>query len=379
MMSFDPRFLIAVASLMSLVMSGVLFSMWRSFPRSVAGLAEWSAGPLAWAAAALLFLGRDTLPVLLSVILACTLLLGGTMLFYLGSQRHVHVERAWPWPVWGGLLAACSALLAVFTYLVPSYGARLGLVTLVMSALVLTHIVLLLRQARRGFAVRFMLLVLGLQGLVWGFRLLSVLGGHAGERLFEASLAQTLFVGSFAVLGPLLTIACVLMACDKLHLENEQLHRHDMLTGTLTRRAIMEACEAETERSRRHGHPLSLLMMDLDDFKAINDAQGHLHGDAILMDFATRTSALLRRPDLLGRYGGDEFVLLLPDTDRDAALQVAERIHAAGDRRDALSWRVSVGLTCWRGAEDTLQAMLARADAALYQAKSAGRNRTQAA
>ena len=229
MMSLDPRFLVALGSFMSLVMAAVLFSMWRSFPRSVAGLAEWAAAPLAWCLAAALFVGRERLPELWSVILASTLLLGGAMLFYLGSRRHLGAGPPWPLAVWAGLLAACAAVLAWFTYGAPSYAARLGLVALVMSALVLAHIVLLLGQERRSFALRFMLLVLGLQLLVWGARLVSVLLGHAGERLFDATLTQSLFVGSFAVLGPLLTIACVLMACDKLQLDHEQTDRKSVV------------------------------------------------------------------------------------------------------------------------------------------------------
>lgn len=376
-MSFDPRLFVVMSGLMCLLMSAVLFAMRRSYPSSVGGLGEWTAAPLAWFVAAMLFVARGTVSDFLSIVAANGMLLAGSLLFYMGSRRHVGARSQWR--AWSGLIAAGAAAIAWFTYVFPCYGARLGSMALVMTTLVSAHIALLLRQDRRGFAVRFMLAVLGLQILVWSFRLLSMLLGYTGDTLLGPSLAQTIFVGSSIISIPLLTVGCVLMASDKLHIELEYMNMHDSLTKALTRRVIMQSCEEGIERCRRHGHPLSLMMIDLDHFKAVNDTHGHPHGDAILADFATRTGALLRRPDRLGRYGGEEFLLLLPDTDRAAALNVAQRIHAAGARDDRLSWRVSIGLTGWTGTDDTLQAMLTRADAALYRAKNGGRNQTQAA
>ncbi|WP_171016153.1 GGDEF domain-containing protein [Ramlibacter sp. 2FC] len=378
-MSFDPRYLVVMAGFMSLVMSVVLFAMWRSYPRSIAGLAEWSAAPLLWCVAIALFTGRGTLPELLTVIAANGLLLSGALLFYLGSRRHFGVEVLAPWPVWAALVLAVMGALSWFTHVAPSFGARVGTMALAISAVILAHLHLLLRQPRRGFAVWLTLLVLGVQLLLWALRFAGVQLGFASGSLFAPSPLQLFFVGAAAVSVPLITIACVLVASDKLHLELEQMSRHDMLTRALTRRAVMQAGEEEIERSRRHGRPLSLLMLDLDNFKAVNDRHGHQHGDRILADFATRTAAQLRPSDRLGRYGGEEFMLLLPDTDRGAAQRVARRIHAASSRNDALTWTVSIGLTDWTGEADTLPAMLARADAALYQAKSGGRNCTQVA
>lgn len=378
-MSFDPRYLVVMAGFMSLVMSVVLFAMWRSYPRSIAGLAEWSAAPLLWCGAIALFAARGMLPELLTIVAANGLLFSGALLFYLGSRRHFGFAALAPWPIWSALVLACMGTVSWFTYVAPSFSARVGTMALAMSAVILAHLHLLLRQPRRGFAVWLSLLVLGLQVLLWALRVAGVQLGFASGSLFAPSPLQLFFVGAAAVTLPLITIACVLVASDKLHFELEQMSRHDMLTRTLTRRAVMQAGEEEVARSRRHGHPLSLLMLDLDNFKAVNDRHGHQHGDAILVDFAARTSAQLRPSDRLGRYGGEEFMLLLPDTERAAAQRVATRIHAAGTRNDALAWTVSIGLTHWMGEADTLPAMLARADAALYRAKSGGRNRTQLA
>jgi len=378
-MSFDPRLMVTMASFMSLAMSIVLFAMWRSYPRTIGGLAEWSASALLWCVASLLFIARGRLPDLLSVVAATTMLFAGYLLFYQGSRHHYGAGSLARWPVLLGLVAACAATLTWFTSVRPSFPARVVFLTLTMLPLIGAHVALLLRQPRRSFGIWLMLVVLGFQALLWSVRCVRVLTGSATDHIFEASPLQMLAVGTAAVTVPLITIACVLVASDKLHRELEQMSRLDMLTRTLTRRAIMQACEEEIRRSQRQGHPLSLLMIDLDNFKAINDTHGHQHGDAILADFAARTSAQLRPCDRLGRYGGEEFLLLLPHADSTGARRVAHRIHSASSKDQALSWTVSIGLTHSRGAGDTLQAMLERADAALYRAKRQGRNQTLAA
>lgn len=126
----------------------------------------------------------------------------------------------------------------------------------------------------------------------------------------------------------------------------------------------------------RYKQPFSLMMIDLDHFKAVNDTHGHQHGDRVLVHFVECTRAALRRADRFGRYGGEEFLVLLPNTTTDAALPVAERIRAALSTGHVLDCTASIGLTHWHGPEDTLDAMLGRADAALYRAKAQGRNKT---
>lgn len=117
-------------------------------------------------------------------------------------------------------------------------------------------------------------------------------------------------------------------------------------------------------------------MLDLDHFKAINDTHGHQHGDAVLRHFTGRVLATLRGADRMGRYGGEEFVLLLPETRTDDAMKVADRVHAALATGHPLDCQLSIGLATWQGKDDTLDHPLARADRALYQAKEQGRNRT---
>src|SRR3989344_1019610 len=124
------------------------------------------------------------------------------------------------------------------------------------------------------------------------------------------------------------------------------------------------------------GQPLAMLMLDLDHFKTINDTHGHQAGDRVLVEFAAKVQRCLRSKDLLGRFRGEEFALLLPNTPLDAALQVAERIRAACvPQGNEVGCTVSIGVTLSLPQNDSMDKLLARADAALYEAKNTGRNR----
>ena len=204
----------------------------------------------------------------------------------------------------------------------------------------------------------------------------SVVAGMAGAGLMEQSLHQAIYLTSYTLTALLLSIGVVLLATERLRTELEQLAMHDSLTHTLNRGAMLVICQAELDRSRRKESGPSILMLDLDHFKAVNDTHGHQHGDAVLVHFAERTRAVLRPADQLGRYGGEEFFVLLPDTGPETARAVAARIHAALATGHALDCSLSIGATSRLGPDDTLDAMLSRADAALYQAKAQGRNRT---
>lgn len=160
--------------------------------------------------------------------------------------------------------------------------------------------------------------------------------------------------------------------------ELERLATTDALTGTLNRRRLFEVATAELSRAARYQHAVCLAMLDLDHFKSINDRFGHAVGDEALRAVADVVRAQLRTVDVLGRYGGEELVVVLPETARDAAAVALERIRAAVAtiRLSAPEARVYVsgGLVEVQGGE-SLDEALRRADAALYEAKRAGRNR----
>lgn len=193
------------------------------------------------------------------------------------------------------------------------------------------------------------------------------------------------FVSAFVYLVITLTFQLTLLALvfSRLVAELRSNSRRDVLTGVMNRRALEEALADEEHRAQRLQAPFAVLMIDADRFKGINDRHGHAAGDAALQQLAGVLGAEMRDIDRLGRYGGEEFLVLLPGTGLEQAQVVAERLRervAATPLRwqdECLPLSVSVGVTAWRGPHDVLAAMLQRADAALYAAKAAGRNRCE--
>lgn len=170
----------------------------------------------------------------------------------------------------------------------------------------------------------------------------------------------------------------------RLRRELVRLATTDALTGLLNRRRFFTCGESEHHLLMRYDHPCGLLMIDLDHFKTINDHYGHAVGDAALRAVGQAMASLLRDPDRLGRIGGEEFGLLLPHTERQGTLALAERVRAAvadlqleGPDGDHLALRVSIGSTQLRAADRDFDEALHRADTALYAAKAAGRNRVE--
>ena len=162
----------------------------------------------------------------------------------------------------------------------------------------------------------------------------------------------------------------------------------DALTGLLNRRRMMHQIEQEVERARRYKLPLSLCMIDIDHFKRVNDSHGHPAGDRALMAVAGLLSASLRESDQIARFGGEEFVVLLPETDAALAQGLVERLRLAvadlqlqGDDGTLFTLTISGGIAELNAADhcDDGARMLMRADQALYGAKSGGRNRVQVA
>ncbi len=157
---------------------------------------------------------------------------------------------------------------------------------------------------------------------------------------------------------------------------------YEGLTGLLRREAILEQLDRELERAVRHGRPITVALADLDRFKSVNDRYGHLAGDALLRRTAAVLSEALRGTDAVGRYGGEEFLLVLPETDLEGARRVAEKIRArvegeALELEDGTVIRatVSIGLASIEEGEATARGLIAEADRRLYEAKSGGRNR----
>jgi two-component system, cell cycle response regulator len=176
---------------------------------------------------------------------------------------------------------------------------------------------------------------------------------------------------------------------DKLKQSNlllQKLAVTDPLTGLHNRRFLMEALDRELRRSLRSNVPLSLIMADIDHFKKINDTYGHQAGDAVLMTIAAGLSQQLRPYDLVARFGGEEFALVLPETSSELALQIGERLRLGiheerfAEIGEAVRVSISMGVTTFAGDRGkTVDELIREADQALYRAKRGGRNRVEVA
>jgi diguanylate cyclase (GGDEF)-like protein len=176
-----------------------------------------------------------------------------------------------------------------------------------------------------------------------------------------------------------------LAAAQRVIADLERLASVDTLTSLLNRRGLEAALTRETARRRRTGEPLAAVLIDCDDFKRVNDSRGHSVGDQVLRQVARRLQKALRPSDHLGRIGGDEFLVLLPDTGAADALRVAQRLRRAVGARPlrgpsgAVELTVSLGLALLANGDAALEDVVARTDASLHRSKCRGKNRLSVA
>jgi diguanylate cyclase (GGDEF)-like protein len=166
----------------------------------------------------------------------------------------------------------------------------------------------------------------------------------------------------------------------------QQQAQTDYLTSLANRRHFMEQGQIELERAKRYNKPLSVFMIDIDYFKKINDTYGHKFGDFVLQTLAAKLRETLRLIDVIGRIGGEEFAVLLPETGLREAAEVAERLRDSVARTNVpreegmpINFTVSIGVATMQDKESSLDGLLSQADAAMYAAKQSGRNKVNTA
>ena len=184
------------------------------------------------------------------------------------------------------------------------------------------------------------------------------------------------------VLATFSHLAAIAAENTRLHTSTLKLAETDALTGLLNRRALENNLKTEQQRAQRYGRDISLILLDIDHFKKVNDTYGHIAGDVVLKKLATVLTQQTRDIVSVARFGGEEFVIVLPETNGDGAKFVAERVRKAvsgmafelPDGRE-IGVTVSLGVACFSSGVGKLEIMLDQADQALYQAKNTGRNR----
>ena len=222
--------------------------------------------------------------------------------------------------------------------------------------------------------------------LMQDYPLILVMTADMDDILFP-SYEYAALAGLIALSLSLFMVALAIQALTQLRLVADTHHRlsaeasTDALTGVANRRNLLRFASTEILRAHRYKRPLSLLMLDLDRFKEVNDRYGHQWGDEVLKQTAVATQSILRSTDLLGRYGGEEFAVWMPETSVEEAGHVAERIREAIGKisldtgNGEITITVSIGVAGLLPEEPEVQSLINRADAALYSAKRAGRDR----
>ncbi len=372
MQILDLHTAVLLAGFMGALMSLVLIFLQRTSLNSVAGMREWSWAALTGVFATICISGRGFLPDFLSIVVGNLFLVGGISLFSIGTRRFFSLPTRIS--LFLSILVMTGLVLTWYSVARPDYATRLLFVSALLALILAEHAWLLYRNRVGSFAFRFTMTTLLLQSAVLVLRAVTTGSVGADETLFSPTPIQSMVLASYPIMILALNIGLILMATERMHGNLEYLATHDPMTGTLNRRAIVDAAERELARCHRHGHVMSLPMMDLDHFKKINDTYGHLVGDRVLREFAGQVGELLRLPDQFGRYGGEEFVLVLPDTGREAAAIVAERICRVAAEAGAPTCTVSIGLATATLIDTDVDSLLSRADEALYRAKAGGRN-----
>ncbi|HEX6833515.1 MAG TPA: GGDEF domain-containing protein [Rudaea sp.] len=277
---------------------------------------------------------------------------------------------------------ASAAIALWFTYAMPDARVRLVACSAVFCAQLLCVVVALLdwRQPRR----RSHLLTAG-AFFVFAIVLLARIAyelarADSGFDDPAASPLQAAVLGCAVFFPAVATLGFVLMCADRLNQELEHQARIDPLTGISNRRTLDDLAARALASAQRQRRPLAVLLADADHFKRINDAYGHEVGDDALRALAITLDCSLRSEDLLGRIGGEEFAIVLPDTDEASARISAERLRRAVEQTrfeaggETVPLRISIGLAMAAEGDD-FAALLRRADKAMYAAKRAGRNR----
>lgn len=380
----DTRTLVIALVGICLLLSVAAFLAWRAH-RHITALAYWAAGALAGACGLTLMALYGAWPAAFVVPLANALVASTYLLNWLGVRSFA--GRPIPWRRGLTVLAAMTAGNLWFVVVDNDVTARIVIASagycglLLLAALDLWRMAPAdrFRQAQRVTAIVFVLHALFVAGravlTAWGEPVNSILDPDPVQSasFLEAILAITAWGYGF-----------LSMTSERLQADLDRIATIDPLTGAFNRRAFMSHAEREMLRAQRNGAPLTLLLFDLDRFKRVNDTFGHLAGDALLRRFAEMVTARLRRTDLFGRYGGEEFCLLLPDTDLTGAAALAEALRRDVAARPLpcqgheIAASVSIGIAACRSGGD-LDAALAAADEALYRAKRSGRNQVMIA
>ena len=341
------------------------------------GLSLWAWG-LALNTLALVLLGlRGIIPDVFSIIVANTAISGAYALFLaaLLQLQGRGISALWFW-------IPPLSIVGTFPLFMSDVHARIIISGVVFCAQHVMILCLMMAPVHviKGRGKHLLICAFAIMILTIGYRTMAIAFGTVViVNITQSTMAQVLlFVASFValVLG---SNGFVLMAKEHADERFRLLANKDTLTGAWNRAYMQEMAWQEMSRQNRYGHPVSLIMADIDHFKETNDSFGHAAGDQVLREFCRVVQNCVRSSDALGRWGGEEFLLILPNSLLSSAAELAERIRRdleSHEFSDVRKITASFGVAMYQQKE-TWEHWLNRADMALYRAKAAGRNRVE--
>lgn len=378
-MLFDIRTLLVAVALAGVFCAAARFLLWRMHP-SVPGLGRWALAGAASALALFMIFFYGVKHWLPSLLLAQLFVLIGLVLAWDGFRRFIGKP-----PVSRLALTVLSAIVLIWIAVValqPSLQLRaLGnaILVVILSALIARELLTVPKPIPP--AMRATGWAYAINATVFLIRALAADPNAAPVSPLNPDGFAAIMLFWWLCMTIAVTLGMVLMTAERLQVELDNQANHDPLTGALNRRSFSLFAQKAMSQSRRYGKPLSVLMMDLDRFKQINDHLGHNGGDALLCRFVSVANHVLRSEDIFCRFGGEEFTALLPNTSAKLALVAGERLRttfaaeSAEIVKDSMPFAitVSIGIAELEQEED-IETLLHRADTALYKAKGRGRN-----
>lgn len=385
----DTRTIALVVSTVFLAVTGLLLFVY--FTRKThAGFGFWVLWQLFALLGLVMFFSRGPQPAAMVVILNNLFALAAPAFLFHGFARFFGLYEANRLPVLAGYLIAGIAVAAQSWFLLvhPDHQAR-AVIFFAARGILLLRCALepLQHPAARNSSTFRVIAIIGVLLALNDLRQVAQGVEMRGEADILASFDIKLAMLA-AVIGDVVAAYCLLLLrSERLEAELrsarqdiETLARTDALTGLWNRRHLEDVVRHEIERARRYRQPISLMQFDIDHFKSINDRFGHAAGDDVLRRIALLGQGSIRASDIIGRWGGEEFFVLVPGTVEDDARRLAEKLRAAmaGHDFDIGKVTASFGIAEWRDGE-SIESWLQRVDAALYEAKKAGRNRVTVA
>lgn len=377
---------------MAVAMSVVLYSAHSSFPREIKGLKQWAISLVLLAFGSGIYASSSgLLGNILSPLCANAVILWGLGFGLIGTQMFYGRDSSW----WLFHFVWTLGMVAGGYYVIvdPDYSGRLAIFSILAFVLYSYQVVLIWGYGERHFSTVFFGLLMLFQSVIVLIRgVLAMTHSSDDMNLFVIGPNQNLYLVTSHFMTLLLTVGFMTVATRRLQTILERRSTLDPLTQVLNRRGFTEVYAKEHALMRREQTVMTMLSIDLDYFKAINDCYGHSTGDRVLTDVAVVIAKALRASDHVARFGGEEFIVLLPATGLERAHHVAERIQTVlrAPRSETESeqsaaaaalppYTVSIGIACQVSPDEDLDNILLRADRALYCAKERGRDRIEIA